>query len=162
MAETQPGAETQEMLNRATHIVAMQYAGDQVIVRVAEPNFKDRHQRWEQAAKVSPAFAGQIRNLRDTLWVVHESKKIVTPPEIDAAKKPFLGIEDQVAGAFLSDVLLSCMIGLSEQREANPVQAMANEMGLQQGWQSEQAKGITLDNAVSAVLQGKLTLPHRS
>jgi hypothetical protein len=38
---------------------------------------------------------------------------------------------------------------------------MASEVGIEQGWRSEQAKGITLEGVVGKVLQGALRVAHK-
>jgi hypothetical protein len=130
-----------------------------------EEGAAQRDQMWQRAAQENSAFGDQIRGVREAMKVVEETKKAYPEPISTAMLLPFRAVEDHVARDFLGDVLFSRMIsspgyldyGLKHVDEA---QSMASELGLQEGWQSEQAKGITLKQSIGKVLQGDVRIVH--
>jgi|GEM_PF-6140502 len=79
----------------------------------------------------------------------------------------FGSVQKETARDFLGDVLISRLAtpqGDTIETKINPVNetaAMAAELGVQGGWRSEEAKRVTLEYAVAAVLTGKLALRHK-
>jgi hypothetical protein len=166
MSENQPSPEMQEMLGKATHKVVGLYMGDQLSAMLGTQGEDQRDEAWQGVAQEQSAFGEQIRGLRERMKVVAETKKAYPPQIASVTRLPFMGVADQMAREFLGDVLFSRMTAsrgymdydLSPAEEA---QGMASEMGLQEGWRSEQAKGVTLEKSVGKVLQGGLRVAHQ-
>ncbi len=94
-------------------------------------------------------------------------KKVYPPQQAFVIRMPFWNVEDKIAKEFLGDVLFSRMTesqGYIDDRLKPVVEAraMASEMGLQEGWSSEQAKSVTLEQVVSRVLQGGLRVAYQT
>jgi hypothetical protein len=156
MKDKQPGSEMQEMLKTATHAVAALYLGDQLTAMQGTQGEDQRDEVWQRVAQELSAFGEPIRGLREAMKGVAETKKaypFLTP----VIRMPFMGVDNQPAREFLGDVLVSRIAPSRGYIDAaEELQSMASEMGLPQGWQSEQAKGVTLEQAVGKVLQGSL------
>jgi len=167
MSEIQPNPETQEMLSKATRDVVGLYMGDQLGAMLGTQGAEQRDEFWAETAQEHSAFSGKIHGLRDAMKVVGETKKAYPPQIASVTRIPFMSLEDQMAREFLGDVLFSRMTasqgymdyGMNPAEEA---QSMATEIGLAEGWRSSQAKGVTLERAVSTVLQGGLRVAHQA
>jgi hypothetical protein len=165
MTEQDSNPEAQEMLNKASGEVVGLYIGDQMGALLGT-GAEQRDEVWAETAQENPAFGEQIRGLRKSLNVVSETKKGYPPVIAAQSGIPFMGLEDKMATNFLGDVLLARMssspgyidMGMDVVTESK---SMATEMGLQEGWRSEQARGVTVEKAVGKVLEGRLRVKHQ-
>lgn len=159
---------TPEQLNEAKSKVTALFMGDQmekVLGRFQGEETRDR--LWNEAANTHRPFTERISGLRRSFKVVAETQNTYGPPFQDIAKLPFMRVEDIMAKEFLGDVLFSRMTqspgyldyGIEMLDEA---QAMAIELGFEQGWRAEPGTKITLDQAVEATLVGRLRFQYQN
>lgn len=164
--ENQQAPESQEALSRATKVVLGLYLGDKVSILLGTQGAEMRDEIWTKATPELGIYADKAKELRSAMKVVAETKKAY-PPQIESISKiPFVNLEDRVATEYLSDMLFSRMIKSQGylDYDINMVDVsdlMATEMGIMEGWRSEQAKEVTLENAIGATLEGKLKITHQ-
>jgi hypothetical protein len=166
MSENQPNPEVQQMLPKAVKGVTDLYIGDQLGAILGTRGTEQRDESWNKTAKEFPAFSEKIKELRERMKLVAETKKEYPLPIESIVRKPFMNVEDDMAQGFLGDVLFSRIIASKGRTDEslNPMyesEVMGKELGLQDGWRSAQAKEVTLEKAVSSVLQGKLRVAHQ-
>lgn len=167
MSEVDSSPEQQEALSKATHEVVALYMGDQMEALLG--GFQGQETRdslWAETAQEYPAYADKIRELRQATQAAAADKKAYAPQVINLMKLSFMTLEDPMAQEYLGDVVLARMTthpGYLDygMNPAQVVPAMAEEMGIQGGWRSEEAKKVTLENAVSATLAGKLKVSYQ-
>lgn len=170
------GSIVQEALPKAVHEVCMLYAGgllDSLIPPQSTEgiqNEKNSDQSWVKLAEEFPMFRQNIGKLRERLKVVTATKTDKTLPTgiiVVSTAFSFTEVKDRMAQGFLKDILLSRLIefvghldyDLEPWKEA---ELMASEIGLQEGWKSEQARGVTMEQLMQKVLQGDLRVTHQS
>lgn len=171
MSETQEYAEMKELLHKATNDVVKLYLSDQVIQMLDIPGSdhqgsNKRDALWMETAQEHSVFASQILNLSGAMKIVGETMRSY-PQNSEIFRILFSGIRDNAAIRLLGDVLFSRTIvspgnldnGMNLVSEA---EIMATEMALKEGWRSTQAQGVTLDQIVSAILQGHLRVEHQA
>lgn len=162
--------EFQETLPKAANEVRMLYVGDLlgslIPPQTAEraQSEKDSNQSWDKLAEELPMFGQNIKKLKNRLKAVEVTKEVyplirITPPY-------FRGVKDRMAQGFLGTILNSRTIthpgyvdyDVDESKEAN---LMAQEVGLQDGWASEQAKDITVEQLIGKILLGDLRITYQ-
>lgn len=166
MPEILLNQEAQETLPKAVSEVVKLYLGDQLTTMLGTQGTELRDELWNRKAQEFPTFSDKITELRERMKVVGETKKAYPPQITIVSHIPFMGIEDIMAKEFLGDVLFSRMTesqgyldyGLDAGDEAK---TMSDEMGLLEGWRSDQAKGVTLEKAVESVLKGTLRVKYQ-
>lgn len=171
MSETQEYVEMKELLHKATNDVIKLYLSDQVIQILDIPGLdhqesNKRDALWMEAAQEHRVFASQILKLSEAMKIVGETMRSYLRNS-GIFRMLFSGIQDEAAIRLLGDVLFSRTIvspgnlnnGMDLVSEA---EKMATEMALKEGWRSIQAQGVTLDQIVSAILQGHLRVEHQA
>lgn len=166
MPEKLLNQEAQETLPKAVSEVVGLYLGDQLTALLGTQGTELRDELWNRKAQEFPTFSDKITELRERMKVVGETKKAYPPQLASVTCMPFMRLEDVMAREFLGDVLFSRMTesqgyldyGLNPGDEAK---TMGDEMGLLEGWRSDQAKGVTLEKAVESVLKGTLRVTYQ-
>ena len=118
-------------------------------------------EQWELMPGDDPSPDENAATLRERLKAVNKAKAAYGPHLTTALNACFLSVQDTAARGFLTDILFSRMLGptgriddpTSAPREA---QAMASELGLEEGWRGEEGKGMIIETPVFSVLEGKL------
>lgn len=169
MIEDQLDGELQQTLHRAVNRTVQLYHGEHLAVLTGHiANTKERGDLWNDVAHEFPAFEHRIKDLGRAMMIVKEAKEPwYGTPTLQELTVPFLKVKNEDARRYLGDVLLSRLIiskghmdrGIKWEDE---VKEMATELGLQKGWQSDEAVVITLDKAVGATLTGTLSITHQA
>lgn len=79
MLENQPNPEIQEALPKAAEAVSDLYMGDQLGALLGTQGVEKRDHIWNETAQEYPAFSEKIKELRERLKVVTETKKAYPP-----------------------------------------------------------------------------------
>lgn len=170
-----PGAklssqELQEVLRRAVNEVSMVYMvcldSSLTPTQTRAPSEKHNDRLWNNAAQEFPMFSGRILELRERLKVNAETEKAYSPGIGKNTLLGFMEIKDKMAALLLGDILLSRSIKYKGHLDYDLLpweenELMASEMGLQEDWESEQARGITLEQVVEKVLRGDLRITYQ-
>jgi hypothetical protein len=161
-----PEPQIEKLLAKSTHEVKELYITDQgdAIRRNQAAELRDA--AWQRAAQENSVFNEQIEALRKALRVAEEGKRAYTPAMKHQMMVAFLMINDPGARRLLADVLFSRMsrapghmnYAMSIAQEATK---MGTEIGLKNGWESEHAKTITLEQSLRNVLRGRLRVVYQ-
>ena len=164
--ERQLSQEAKAMLPQVSERVAMQYAVENGLHM--NRSFAITDDRWERLAGNFPPFSETITLLRQRLRVADEIK-VNYPDYVTAGIVGQFGhLVNPYARSFLGDILISRMasfgsvidgdVGISEEAAK-----MAQELGLEHGWQSQKAKMVSYKQVVDSVLTGAMQIAsHRS
>jgi hypothetical protein len=167
-----PGFDAQQsheeaILTEATCKIALLYAVD-IIASLTDTPTVERNQVWEQTAQKYPQFGNQIRELKQALLVAENTRN-----EYYRSLNPLFALrigdyEDDMAGRFLTDVLLSRITTASgdlireRQQLIEERDSMYRELGFQEGRRTPTDEFVTVQKAVGAVLQGRLRVLSNS
>jgi len=134
------------------------------VSRLADPSENkdtgNRNELWNKAIKDFPAFADNISKLQERINLVSKLKNAYPEKTLLTINSQFERVGEETARELLTTISFSRMIGPQNGFDSSGLIsdsiAMAGEMGLVDGWKSEEAKHVTLRNVVSSVLEGKL------
>jgi hypothetical protein len=157
--------EKEKFLAEAAGDVSELYMGDRFDAALGIPA-EARDEIWDEFAQQYSAFGEQIRALRTAVKTARAIKNFYTPQTLKTFQVSFKQVKDITAQELLNDLLLARMTRtevsldhtMLSHREAD---LMAKELGLKQGWQSQQATSLTPERVVSAVLQNKLRVTYQ-
>ncbi len=129
-------------------------------VFLGEEGEKQRNRNWRAAVEEFPVYADQIDGFKKVTEDVKQKKK--ENPSIRNITNYFI-LKNEEAGMFLDDILLSrvtpakspldTQVALSKQ-----ALAMTEEMGYKDVWRNNKFKRVSIEEAISSILQGNLKL----
>lgn len=161
MIEQDLSPEAREMLPEAIKEIIRLYVGDQLsgVLKIQSPEERDTF--WNRASQKYAPFAENIRELRESLKTINITKKAYPEPLTVVMLLHFSEVSDEMAQTFLTDVLFARTTRSPEYMDHSiepykEAEAMARELGAQDGLRGQQIKTVSLDQAVGAVLTGSL------
>jgi hypothetical protein len=167
MTEVPLSPEAQELLPKAVNEVGGMYLGDRLSALLESQSPEQRDEDWQQSAKVFPPFAEKITELRQSLKIAATTRKGYPESVADAMSLYFSKAGDEFARELLTDMLFARTTktpgyvdySMNSVEEAN---AMAVELGVQDGFRGDEMKNVNLDNVVEAILVEKLKLTRQT
>jgi len=162
MPEKPVNPETQRMFGMVKKVGGL-YLGDQLsnLLRTQPPEQRD--QFWQETAREFESFSERITGLREALKSADITKKAYPESITNVMRLHFADVEDRTARELLTDLLFartSTSPGYMDYKMdvVEEAQAMATELGSNEGLRGEAMKSVNLNKVIGSVLTGDLKL----
>jgi len=166
MPEAPQSPEIQKMFKMVKKVGEL-YLGDQLsnLLRTQTPERRD--QSWQETAQEFGSFSERITGLRQALKSAYTTKEAYPEPITNVMGLHFADVEDQVARGLLSDLLFARTITSPgyidySMEVVEEAQAMATELGRNEGLRGEAMKSVGLNKVIGSVLSGDLKLTRQT
>ena len=154
--------ELEKMLGMVKRVGGL-YVGDLVSNLFRNQPPEQRDQFWQETAREFESFSERITGLREALKSADITKKAYPESITNVMRLHFADVEDRTARELLTDLLFartSTSPGYMDYKMdvVEEAQAMATELGSNEGLRGEAMKSVNLNKVIGSVLTGDLKL----